>query len=337
MSTSRTILILLTSLILSGCFRPDVPLQPFKGGGEASVQEVPMAIIDPAIDDTRYGNQVFLDLSSGDLTVRDRTSWDIAVEADPGGNAIILNTANYMHAGFSDDKTFGEAWADAELEDLVMLFDTATGDLDHTAIGNWQEHTDRVYLIDRGLDLQFESRGWKQLLIDSVNQESYFLQSANLDGSEITSFEIPRSESTSFTFVSLETHQVVPVSPEKGSWDLVFQYYAYRYPDGIPYWLTGALLNPFRVEAAMIPVGTAEWDALTLADTSLVDFTSDRDVIGFDWKEYLFGPPARFVTYPEKIYLLKDTEGYFFKLRFLDFYNKEGYKGFPRIEYAYLP
>ena len=58
------------------------------------------------------------------------------------------------------------------------------------------------------------------------------------------------------------------------------------------------------------------------------------DEIGFDWKEYLFGPPARYVTYSDRTFLVRDVEGYYYKLRFLDFYNDQGIRGFPTMEYV---
>ena len=32
-------------------------------------------------------------------------------------------------------------------------------------------------------------------------------------------------------------------------------------------------------------------------------------------------------------YIIKDTQGRYFKFRFIDFYNSEGNKGYPKFEY----
>lgn len=337
MSNQKSLFLLTGILVvgLSGCFRPDVPLSPFQAGGESVIQQIDMAVYDPTIDDTRYMNQVFIDLGTQTITTVDRSSWDLGFETD--GNHLILNSANYMQVAYSDSKTFGEAWTAAEKSQLAFAFDSSTGAMNHSAIGDWWEHPDRVYLIDRGLDNQLRLRGFQQLQFLSADEGQVNIRLAAEDGSNQRELSIQKNPGHNFSFLSLETDQLVEVEPFQQDWDLVFTYYSYRYPDGIPYWLTGALLNRFEVMAALVEDNTLNWENLTLSDTAQVVFSGEIDKIGFDWKEYLFGPPARFVTYSEKIYLLRDTEGYYYKLRFLDFYNDEGLKGFPQLEFTLLP
>lgn len=327
-------LLLLLTMVVSGCFRPDVPLEPFQPTGESIVQQIDMAVFDPGINDTRYHNQVFIDLGTETITTIDRTSWDLGFET--AGSHIILNSANYMQVAYSDEKSFGEAWTDAEKSQLAFAFDSATGNLDYTAIGDWWNHPSRVFLIDRGYDNQLGARGFQQLQIIAATEDEFVIRLANEDGSNQREVRVAIAPGTNFSHLSLDTDQTVSVEPLQHDWDLVFGYYSYRYPDGIPYWLTGALLNRAGVTAAFIEDENKTWESLSLQDTALVDFTQDIDEIGFDWKAYLFGPPARYVTYSNQLYLLKDTEGYYYQLRFLDFYNDEGLKGFPTMEFKLL-
>ena len=53
---------------------------------------------------------------------------------------------------------------------------------------------------------------------------------------------------------------------------------------------------------------------------------SDINVIGYDWKIYDFDT-GFYTIDPSATYILSDTEGYFYKLRFIDFYNENGEKG----------
>lgn len=323
------------TVLLSGCFRPDVPLEPFQSTGEATVRQIEMAVFDPSINDTRYVNQVFLDLGTETIRTIDRTSWDLGFEV--GGNHIILNSANFMQAAYSDEKTFGEAWTESEKSQLAFVFDSSIGSPESTAIGAWWEHPERVFLVDRGLDNALSQRGYQQLQVISSGEDEVRIRLANEDGSNQRQVSISKRVGYNFSFLSLENDETVLVEPFREDWDLVFGYYSYRYPDGIAYWLTGALLNRYEVAAAFVEESSLTWESLTLQDTARVAFSREIDEIGFDWKAYLFGPPARYVTYSEKMYLLRDTEGYYYKLRFLDFYNEDGLKGFPQLEFALLP
>lgn len=321
---------------LSACFRPDSPYPAFVADSTSQQLEIPLGVYDPSLGDVRYANQVFLDLSSDTYSFAERTTWDLGFATGSDQNTVILNSANYMQVAKVAGKAFGESWTDAEIEALSFRFDSANGNLAHTAIGDWQAENSPVFILDLGLEIDFSARGYVQLQILSVDESTFAFRKAALDGSQRNEHRVSKNPTQNFTYFSLENAQTVTVAPPKTEWDLMFSYYSYRYPDGMPYWLTGALSNRFAVQTAQLHDSIQSWESLSLADTARYDFGAEIDIIGFDWKAYLFGPPARFVTYPEQIYLLRDTEGYYYKLRFLDFYNSKGLKGFPQLEYGLL-
>ena len=327
--------LLLLLWTVSGCFRPDEAIAPFEPGSDVTLTEVAMASFDPAIGDTRYDNQVFWDIRSGQLTSVKRTSWDLAFESAEDGDGIYLNSANFMQIAPAGEE-FGRSWSRAEINALVFDFDSASGEREFTALAGWRASPGTVYLLDRGLDEQLQPRGYVQIQFLGRSGDGYRFRYARQDGSEPREAIVQGREGYTFAYFSFDKHQTVDVAPPASDWDLSFSYYTYKYPDGITYWLTGTLLNPAGVAATRVSDSLVLWDALSLADTLAFPLSEARDVIGFDWKTYLFGPPARFVTHSEQLYLLRDTEGYYFKLRFLDFYNDQGWKGFPLVETAYL-
>ncbi len=327
-----------SSLLLPGCFRPDVPVAPFQPDPSSQVMEISMASYDASIGDTRYNHQIYFTLSTGEQKTVDRLSWDLGFSASETGTAVILNGANFMQIALAEGKTFGDPWTTQELTSLVFRFDSATGSLDHTAIGEWAKSEENsTFVLDLGYDHNLSARGHRQLQILRADAQEFEIRYADLDGNNVRTAVIPKRSGHNFSFYSLVSEQMVEVEPPQDSWDLVFTYYAYRYPDGFPYWLTGALSNRHQVAVAEVPTSFATWDELTLADTASLTFSPNIDEIGFDWKSYVFGPPARYVTHQEKCYVVRDTKGYFYRLRFLDFYNDQGWKGFPQIEYSLLP
>ncbi|MEZ4777545.1 MAG: HmuY family protein [Bacteroidia bacterium] len=335
------LLIIFFGFFLSGCFREDTPLAPYIPSEELKTVTIPMSAYDEKLGAVTSKNQVFFQLSTGLEHIVARESWDLGFEASADGWHIILNSANYMQVADAGVTDFDRVWTVAEMKNYTFAFDSAVGDLNFTAIGGWLnpetgEGNGRVWLLDRGYDGSQDLRGYKKIVFDSLESDTYYFHYADLDGSNPQSASVAKNSTSNFSFFSLETDGPVIVEPPKEDWDLCFSYYSYRYSDGFPYWLTGALSNRYAVKTAEVSDSTMVFESLTLADTARFDFTSHIDEIGFDWKEYLFGPPARYVVYSDRLFLVRDTKGYYYKLRFTDFYDDKGERGFPVFEYSAL-
>ena len=327
----------LLGLGLSGCFRPEAPLPLRTVDATQQRMEVSLGKWSDGLGTVAFGQQVFVDLSTGQQTIRSRQAWDLAFASGPGETAVFLNTANYAQAASLGAVSFGTNLGPVNPAAYAFRFDSASGGLDETVLGGWYDRVagaaqGQLWLIDLGLDTLLQARGYRQLVIDSLVEETFYFRYAQADGQEPRSVAVTKVPGEPLVYVSLETGTVVDIAPPAHQWDLVFTYYAYRYPDGFPYWLTGALNNPYRVRAREIPYEVAR--TFTLADTAQWPWSPARDEIGFDWKAYLFGPPAGYVTDTTRYYLLRDTDGLVYRLRFLDFYNEAGERGFPLMEYA---
>ena len=59
---------------------------------------------------------------------------------------------------------------------------------------------------------------------------------------------------------------------------------------------------------------------------------NQKDIIGYEWKDYDFDN-AMYQVDPDKIYILKNRIGFYYKLRFIDYYNSTGEKGYPTFEF----
>ena len=64
-------------------------------------------------------------------------------------------------------------------------------------------------------------------------------------------------------------------------------------------------------------------------------YSSYADVIGYDWNFFDFGTSS-FIINSDLIYVIKNQNGYYFKLHFVDFYNDSGLKGYPKFEFQQL-
>jgi hypothetical protein len=88
-----------------------------------------------------------------------------------------------------------------------------------------------------------------------------------------------------------------------------------------------------RIEVAQ--VNGMDFQQIDLAYAEQVKFTSVLDEIGYDWKAYDQNA-SRYAIVPKQNYLLRTKDGHIFKMRFLDFYNDQGVKGFPKMAWELL-
>src|SRR5690606_8382971 len=123
------------------------------------------------------------------------------------------------------------------------------------------------------------------------------------------------------------------VEPVKEGWDLAFTQFTHIFhaPDYLNYGVVGCLTNTHNTLSLKVTDGTAFEDIDYEYASDLV-LSNDRDIIGYDWKTFLYDQ-NKYLVHSEKVYIIKDHEGDLYKLRFIDFYNMIGQKGVPTFEF----
>ena len=321
--------LVLCGLGLSGCLRPDEAVLPYQPAGDVLRDVAPMG--------KDYVYQVFFDLGTGQQLSVPRNRWDLAFSTDPAAHHLLLNSANYMDAAWGDSYDLQAVTAKAQLSDLAFDFDLHTGNPDSSVAGRWWEQVEgkesKLLIVNRGRGADLRELGYVKLKVELV-AGGYKVRYAQLDGSGEHSVFLQKDETYNYVFLSLETHAAVAVEPPKTDWDLVFTYYSYRFPDDIPYLVTGVLSNRYQVLSAEAD-SVFTFESFALEDTASLALSDHIDEIGYDWKTYLFDPPG-YVVYAQRLFVVRDTEGYYYKLRFTGFYNDAGEKGYPAFEYVRL-
>lgn len=290
-----------------------------------------------------YDNQVYVDFKTGKQKSVPYRSYDLAFETDANGFRIYLNTGKFMFVANSGDTSMatadstGKTWR----TETEHLYDdsTAFGDYRDLA-GNTRGET---FIIDRGRAEHFGAARWRKLKVLEVSATHYKIRFSNYNNSGMTEFIIPKDIEYSLMYFSFENGGgMVDVAPKKNEWDVVFTKYTYTYysePVTSPYrhyLVTGALLNKwsgcmneqYRKDSTLNYVAFDSFDATHLAD---VDFNTLAGKIGFSWKDYDFS--LGFIIIPNRFYLVRDTEGFVYKIRFYDFYDDQGNKGTAKFEY----
>lgn len=334
------ILSLSVILWMTSCFKEDEKIAPHDPG---DVQTVAIELT----KDYRY--QVYFDLGSGQVVSSNlKKEWDLGFESSEKGWHIILNTSNFMVASKTGNDDFD---APIDTTGYSWRFDKSDGNLDSTAIGEWfawsqpdsvKIYTNDVYVIDRGYDELGNLRGMKKIVFQELDGDKYTFRFASLDGSGEATFTVTKNPAVNFTCFSFDDGgNQINFEPPMYDWDILFtQYTTLLYTDdGIPYpyIVTGALLNRTGVEAARDTL--FNFQDITLGSVDQMEFSPVQDLVGYDWKDVVGDVTSGSVSYVivEGLnYIVRDHQGYFYKLRFISFYNDLGEKGYPTFEFQKL-
>ncbi|MBP8904600.1 MAG: HmuY family protein [Bacteroidia bacterium] len=293
-----------------------------------------------------YDNQVYVDFETGQQVSVPYRSYDLAFEASETGFRVYLNTGKLMfivNTGSTDilnADTTGLTW----MTDPDHLYD------DSTAFGTWMDFSgnslNQVFVIDRGRTEHFGANRWRKMQLLSVNATEYRIKFAAFNTPNVTEFVLPKNSDYSLMYFSFENNgQLVQVAPPKNLWDVVFTKFTHTYysePVNSPYRyyiVTGALLNRWAgcentiMQQDSTP-GFKSFETITGQDMGNFPFYKEAAIIGFDWKLYDFN--LGYIIYNDRYYGLKDPSGFYFKIRFLDFYDSLGNKGACLFEYQRL-
>jgi len=340
MKIFKLVIFFISLFFLTACFKEDEKITPHDSGN-VKTQAIELT------KDYRY--QVYFDLGSEQIVSTNlKNEWDLGFECSTESWHIILNTSNFMVAaetGLTDFSlpidTVGYKWK----------FDVSSGNLDSTAIGNWIEffpadsaksYSNEVYVIDRGYDELGNLRGLRKIVFLGLENSTYTFRYANLDGTAENTFSVTKDPTVNYVFFSFdEGGKQLVLEPPKYDWDLIFtQYTTLLFTDAgdpYPYLVTGVLSNPSTIQVAQDTL--YDFASISLDIAGNLDYSSVQDDIGYDWKDVVGDVNTGNVSYVivEGLnYVIRDREGFFYKLRFVSFYNDSGDKGYPTFEYQRL-
>jgi hypothetical protein len=140
-----------------------------------------------------------------------------------------------------------------------------------------------------------------------------------------------------FVYYQFLAHRIVDNEPfNNEQWDILFTTYKESVPDAngvpYPYVIRGVLINPKKVSVAQL--NNIPFDAVNLTTAQSVSFSKKQDEIGYDWKQY-DQTAERYTMVPNRVYLIKTTDA-IIKMKFVDFYNDQGVKGYPKMAWEIL-
>lgn len=308
----------IAAVLFFSCEKEELPIEPRTPGPE---------ITDQVMMGGDYGQQLFYRLRDNQVVSQNaKTAWDLGFECGPAGWRIMLNSARGGAAATLETSDFTSVTSTTGAD---WNWDAHSGNPDSTAIGDYR-NTDRVILIDRGFNPQGNHTGYRKMTVLDVDENSYSVRIAELNGDDDTTLTIEKSASTNYRAFSFDNLEPVEIEPDKTEWDLMFTQYIHLFTDPLtPYLVTGVLINPY--ETAVAKVTARAFSDIQLEHVGEYDFNFDRDIIGYNWKVYDF-ESANYVVNANVSYIIQNSEGRHFKLHFIDFYNDLGERGAPKFE-----
>ena len=304
--------------VFISCEMEEIPVSPHNPG-DIQINQIELS--------NDYRHQVFYDLGSNSIISDNlKTDWDLGFESSTQGYHVILNSSTYSALSYIDNIPFNDI---IDPLNLSWSWDNPSGDLDSSAFGD-SRSVSGFYVFDRGFDLNGTPRGFKKILIDSITNEFYQISFSNLDNSDYNSFKLYKDPSVNFTCFSFESNQIVDIEPSYNDWDLLFSQYTHLYNDTTTpaYLVTGVCSN---LDVLVAKDTSYEFNEINYSMINEFSFNDDRDAIGFDWKEYNFNAGSYTIN-SNTNYIIMDKQQKYFKLRFIDFYNSDGDKGYPTFE-----
>jgi hypothetical protein len=329
------ILLAMTALLVS-CFEEDKPVPAHVPGDEQSFE----------FEKSIYYSQSFFDLGTNSIVSENGNSdWVLRFAARTGDWHVGINSADYWgvyHTGTTNPDSIP-----VNPEVSKWIFDHSSGDPDSSAFAGWVKfteldtsYTEEIYLLGKYDGITYKATWSLQLYM--VNDSLYRFRMRGITANEWTEFEIPKSSSHNYKYFTTSSNgKMVEIEPDQDLWDLQFtQYGSIIFTDEgepTPYYVRGVLLNRHIVSVAVDSV--TAFAHISFEDIAGYSFSRQQDIIGYEWKSVEVDVNSNTAVYtvrPGIIYIILDTEGFFYKFRFVSYYNDLGEKGFPIVEHLRL-
>jgi len=310
------------SLILLSCEKEEIAILPHQAG---DVTENSVELF------SDYRQQLFFDLKTNTMVKSNlKTDWDLAFENGVNGTHIFINTAKSM----SIAKSTGLFESKTDTVGLSWTWESSNGHIDSTAFEGWT--TSDLFIINYGYSYDGTHQGFGKLKIVEVTALSWTIAYSGLTEISPNQLTLPKNSDYNSSFFTFQSGgSEVSIEPPKAEWDLCFTQYTHIFhgTQSTPYLVSGTTLNRYLVEASEdfdTEFTQINYESILTYPTSYI-----KDIIGYDWKNFNFSS-GKYTVNPAMNFIIKSTEGIYYKLHFIDFYNETGDKGYPKFEFQNL-
>lgn len=309
------------------------------------------------------------------MTKNLRTDWDLGFYSGDEFR-VVINSSIIMAVGKIPNVSDIDAVTSAQVASLqneVMVGSFVDSNLQYVDNPNGKfltqttgiapislnDNDNPIYLVNMGRDIYNgtiapgsvitggDSRGWVLLqILRTPNGYKLKYKELNSKDSHLE-YNIPKNTEYTLNFFSLKNGKEVKIQPKRKNWDIGFTvltnevFYSpgvsagsYVYADFTVSNITDGV-GAYQVD---VPAGINADQYYSNFKTSDIDTSKfifdDQRAIGDHWRTVTGSNGAQ--VYGDRFYVIKDAEGFFFKLRFNKMMNDKGERGYPQFEYEIL-
>lgn len=280
-----------------------------------------------------YANQVYYNCLENQI-IRTNTKWDWDLAFYSGENishtsndSTCIIKLNYAKGMLASDLGNSEINEIVDIKNINWQWDNSNGELNQTVI---KSHN--TYIINRQYDENSNHLGYYLFKVLEINDNSIKVLFRKNEDEQVFTSIINYNRNKNFTHFSFDNNgEVIEIEPNKNTWDLLFTNYQQKFDNlPLPFVITGCMINKY--DGVTVAEDTLNnFSDIILSDTINYTFIDDYDIIGYDWKIRNSSDNSFKIDTTIK-YIIRNNEGIFFKLRFIDFYNNTGEKGYPKFE-----
>jgi len=281
-----------------------------------------------------YSDQTFYDLETGAKTIINGDQWDIAFSVFGFQDAgVFINEAapsmgvelELYDLGFED---FTTTITQADVIDRLYnsdkswmsgAFNEGRNLSDFSDFG-WGFYNPATMSVD-GLKLfaiKLRNGQFIKFKVEVLAGTEYTFRYADLDGSNEKSVSFNKLDYSGkqMAYFSFDSEEMMDLEP--AGWDLVYKRYSSPVvagPDEILNYVVTGILSADGVRVAQAD----EVDPATVLESDFSnDYSSEIDVIGFDWKDIDI-TTFQWTLVLDRVYFVKTKENNTYKLHFIDF------------------
>lgn len=302
-------------------------------------------------------NSVYIDFSTDEVKTVRRDGWDLGFYSG-SKNRVIINNTSSATAVVTDKTNIADVSAadtigvktNFSMMDMsptdMELIDNIAGDINKTVIPEVKATGNKVIIINRGTGNGIAVRDYYKIQLQLLANGNYKLTYAKLDATTTNTIEISKDAEYNFTLFSFD--KGIVEKPKKKNWDIVWTAtilktmmgpdevpYAYSDMVGINYLANTQVVEKVYDDEAQ---AAADYEKYSLADLPTESFSNDRWYIGSNWRKTVApGSSTPAGTIKTKFYIIKDSDGNAYKLKFISFTAEDGgERGRPEIKYELL-
>lgn len=309
-------LLLFVFISLNSCWKEETPIKASERIGKTTTT-IEMG--------SNYNQVIWYNIEDQSTYSLPKDAWEMLFNREGDEIIAFLNTGMFAQAAKSNTTD----WSTAINTDLLE-FHTDNSSLltDSLAIGNHLTDGD-IWILQRGYNALGQELPNIKIQCIAFDEQSITLKYGPIENTSFEQIDIELTAGSQGVGVRFTDDSILQVTPQE--WDLCFTQYIFVFHEPFtPYLVTGVLTNTRG--GTFSTLSEIAFESIESLLDVATPFDGDADNIGYDWKYYDLDA-GQYTVDISKTYIVKTKENRFFKLRFLDFYNEQGERGFPKFEW----